>query len=238
MEVYVGTSGWLYDWNLGSSLDWYLINSGLNAVELNASFYRIPFKAQVLGWLRRSREFNLRWSVKVHRSVTHSYRLNDEGVKLFTSFKQLFSIMEDYIDFYLLQLPPTFKPRDNSFRRLTQFVGYFSDVASKLAVEFRDPSWFSDKYLKLLTDLGVTVVSIDSPIGTHIWSSNNVVYIRFHGRGVWYVYRYTYEELRDIAHSIASLRPKKVYAFFNNNHDMLDNARMFLRIFKDLILRQ
>ncbi|RLF12723.1 MAG: DUF72 domain-containing protein, partial [Thermoprotei archaeon] len=39
MRVYIGTSGWLYDWNLDGSLDWYVKNSGLNAVELNASFY-------------------------------------------------------------------------------------------------------------------------------------------------------------------------------------------------------
>ncbi|MEM2358961.1 MAG: DUF72 domain-containing protein, partial [Nitrososphaerota archaeon] len=35
---FVRTSGWLYDWNSGGTLDWYLANSGLNAVELNASF--------------------------------------------------------------------------------------------------------------------------------------------------------------------------------------------------------
>ncbi|MEM4061454.1 MAG: DUF72 domain-containing protein, partial [Desulfurococcaceae archaeon] len=29
MEVYVGTSGWLYDWNEGASLDWYVEESGL-----------------------------------------------------------------------------------------------------------------------------------------------------------------------------------------------------------------
>ena len=42
VEVYVGTSGWMYPWNLGRSLEWYVNHSGLNAVELNASFYRIP----------------------------------------------------------------------------------------------------------------------------------------------------------------------------------------------------
>ena len=51
-EIFVGTSGWLYDWNLGSSLDWYAEFSGLNAVELNASFYKLKtssFTAGVAG---------------------------------------------------------------------------------------------------------------------------------------------------------------------------------------------
>ncbi|MEM4913906.1 MAG: DUF72 domain-containing protein, partial [Desulfurococcaceae archaeon] len=69
MEVYVGTSGWLYDWNEGASLDWYVEESGLNAVELNASFYRFPFRNQVKGWSIKGS--TLRWSVKVHRSITH-----------------------------------------------------------------------------------------------------------------------------------------------------------------------
>ncbi|MFP3209319.1 MAG: DUF72 domain-containing protein, partial [Nitrososphaeria archaeon] len=38
MEPYVGTSGWSYAWN-PDGLEWYVRNSGLNAVELNSSFY-------------------------------------------------------------------------------------------------------------------------------------------------------------------------------------------------------
>ncbi|MGC8556152.1 MAG: DUF72 domain-containing protein, partial [Conexivisphaera sp.] len=66
-EFYVGTSGWSYSWN-PDGIGWYAENSGLNAVELNASFYRFPFPSMVRGWSRRS---GLRWSIKVHRSVTH-----------------------------------------------------------------------------------------------------------------------------------------------------------------------
>jgi len=63
LQVFVGTSGWLYDWNEGGTLDWYVRFSGLNAVELNASFYRLPFRRQVESWARRGS--SLRWSVKI-----------------------------------------------------------------------------------------------------------------------------------------------------------------------------
>ncbi|MCO5383003.1 MAG: hypothetical protein NHB15_13700 [Methanosarcina barkeri] len=42
MDTFVGTSGWYYEWNEMKNLDWFIQNSGLNTVELNASFYRFP----------------------------------------------------------------------------------------------------------------------------------------------------------------------------------------------------
>ncbi|MQK95352.1 DUF72 domain-containing protein, partial [Escherichia coli] len=42
MDIFVGTSGWAYSWNIGGSLQWYSDNTDLNAIELNASFYRFP----------------------------------------------------------------------------------------------------------------------------------------------------------------------------------------------------
>ena len=42
MRVFIGTSGWSYNWNKGKSLDWYAHDTDLNAIELNMSFYRFP----------------------------------------------------------------------------------------------------------------------------------------------------------------------------------------------------
>ena len=50
MEVYVGTSGWACPWNEGGNLKWYVEHTGFNAVELNACFYRFPFRNQVRAW--------------------------------------------------------------------------------------------------------------------------------------------------------------------------------------------
>jgi uncharacterized protein YecE (DUF72 family) len=43
MKVFVGTSGWYYEWNVDKTLDWYIANSGLNGIKLNASFYHFLF---------------------------------------------------------------------------------------------------------------------------------------------------------------------------------------------------
>ncbi|MDM7274500.1 MAG: DUF72 domain-containing protein [Thermoprotei archaeon] len=228
MEVYVGTSGWLYDWNLGGSFDWYLKYSGLNAVELNASFYRFPFKAQVLGWARRSFG-RLRWSVKVHRSITHYRRLSEGSLEVFSRFRELFTPLEGVIDFYMFQLPPNFSKTRSNIGRLERFSEAV-ELGARLAVEFRHESWFNNETVDLCRSLGATIVSIDSPIATWITSSNNIVYLRMHGRSEWYAHDYTREELDEIAEYLVKINPAKAYVFFNNNHWMLENARTMLKI--------
>ncbi|MEM1931653.1 MAG: DUF72 domain-containing protein [Sulfolobales archaeon] len=229
VSVYVGTSGWLYDWNEGASLDWYLKYSGLNAVELNASFYRFPFPNQVISWRRKTEVYGVRWAVKVHRSVTHMRMLSEDSLAIWSKFANLFKPLDDFVDFYLLQMPPRFEMSADNIFKLERFAKSVR-LGSKLAVEFRNKSWFNDDAVELCRKIGVTVVSIDSPIGTWIASSNNVVYIRLHGRAEWYSYEYSLEELKEIATKIAEVSPRRVYVFFNNDHWMLDNARTMLKI--------
>ncbi len=229
MEVYVGTSGWAYDWNEWGSLDWYIKYSGLNAVELNASFYRFPFPNQVRSWARKSRD--LRWAVKVNRIITHYKRLRETSYPTFEKFLRLFQPLDSKIDFYLLQLPPTFKRSPTNIEHLIKFSKRFG-LGPRLAVEFRDPSWFNKETISLCRRIGVTLVSIDSPIGVWIWSSNDIVYLRMHGRSSWYAHEYTEEELREVAEKVRVLNPVKIYVFFNNDHWMLENARTMMKILK------
>jgi uncharacterized protein YecE (DUF72 family) len=56
MKCFVGTSGWFYSWNPEGSFDWFVTNSGLNAVELNMSFYRYGYPNMVRGWALEVRE--------------------------------------------------------------------------------------------------------------------------------------------------------------------------------------
>lgn len=120
MKVFVGTSGWLYDWNEDGTLDWYVENSGLNAVELNASFYRFPFQNQVKSWKRKSK--SLRWAIKVHRSITHLRKFGERAYDIWDKFKNLFNPLEDLIDFYLFQLPPNYSCREESLKILKGFT--------------------------------------------------------------------------------------------------------------------
>mgnify|MGYP001770644923 FL=1 len=217
----MGTSGWAYPWNEGGDLRWYVENTGFNAVELNASFYRFPFRNQVKGWSK----YRIRWAVKVHRIVTHVKRLKDFST--WQKFEELMSPLNP--DFYLFQLPPNFKFSEENLERVKRFEDV---VGERMAVEFRDREWY-----ERVNDLGLrraTVVSIDSPIGVFIVKNTDVVYLRMHGRTEWYWYEYSEEELREVAERVVSLSPKKVYVFFNNDLWMLENGRQMMAILKEL----
>ncbi len=232
-EVYVGTSGWLYDWNRAGNLDWYVKFSGLNAVELNASFYRFPFRNQVIGWARKGRR--LRWSIKVHRSITHYRKLSPEAINIWKKFRTLFEPLEraEILDFYLFQMPPNYTKSKQNIDKLKNFVELSEIEPRKIAVEFRHRSWFVEDTVRIAEELGIALVSIDSPIGVWIRSVNGIIYLRMHGRSEWYAHEYSEEELSEVVEKILEFDPKKVYVFFNNDHWMLENARALLRMLKE-----
>ncbi len=236
-RVFVGTSGWMYDWNPEGSFKWYARESGLNAVELNASFYRFPFKRQAEAWARLSLERGIRWAVKVHRSITHYRRLKQSALQVWEKFRAIFKPLEDagLLDFYLFQLPPGFPMTRENAGRIEAFLEGSRLEPQRFAVEFRHPSWFTGDTVDMARRLGITLVSIDSPMATWIVSSNGLVYLRMHGRSDWYAHDYSEQELREVAEAIARLNPRAVYVFFNNDYWMLENARAFRDILKSML---
>lgn len=215
-KAYVGTSGWSYDWNTGKSLDWYVMESGLNAIELNMSFYRFPYPNMIKSWAARGK--NLAWVVKVHRSITHFQKLSMAAVESFQRFKTLFNPLEDLIHYYLFQLPP-------SFADLTTLERFIEKTGTeKLAVEFRHPTLFTNECIDWGKKHGILLVSIDAPQLPRTIMSQDVIYERIHGRTGWYSHDYTDQQLQEIQTCILSSNPRTMYVFFNNNHAMLKNA--------------
>ncbi len=226
MKIYIGTSGWFYDWNLGRSLNWYVANSMLSAVELNASFYRFPFPNQIKSWAQQGK--NLKWSIKVNRRITHLSKFNKDSYPLWQSFYNLFSPMHDLIDFFLFQLPPSFTPDNRDV--LSDFIRHTS-LNDKFALEVRNQKWFTEKEINWAKKLHITWVSVDTPkFPNTIYQTSDKVYLRMHGRTHWYQYNYSKKELEEISHRIKSLKPKAVYIYFNNDQDMLANAQLMQQI--------
>lgn len=231
--IFVGTSGWLYDWNVGGNFDWYLKFSGLNIVELNMSFYRFPFRNQINSWVKKNK--GMRWIIKVHRSITHYRKLSRESYNVWFKFRELFKPLDSKIDFYLFQLPPNYVKNSKNIDKLKKF-SKMAKLNSKFSVEFRHKSWFNEDTIRLCRNLGLTAVSIDSPMGKWIIKSDDTIYLRMHGRGVWYAYDYSVKELKEIADELYKLNPQKVYVLFNNNHWMLNNARTMLKLLREVFV--
>ncbi len=233
MKVYIGTSGWRYSWN-PDGLEWYARETGFNAVELNMSFYGFPRPGQVERWA--SQGAGLRWSVKVHRSITHMRRLNEKSIPVWERFRERFSPLERLIDFYLFQLPPRMKPTEAVMERLRVYAG----LCEKAAVEPRSPEWFTPKVTERLEEMGLYLVTPDSPLheglpGGRVYVSRGAAYVRMHGRLAWYNYGYLDEELEEVARAILEASPERAYIFFNNNHDMLGDGRKMAEIMARLL---
>lgn len=221
-RFFIGTSGWSYDWN-PDGLEWYASNSGMNAIELNASYYKFPLSDWVKRW---SKIDGLRWSVKVNKNITHMHRMNKNSYILFERFMNLFKPLKEKIDFFLFQFPKQAKPSilDDIERFLKKF-----DVAEKFALEARSKEWFSDLVYKRCEELGISMVSIDAPFAREIVRTSNSIYLRMHGRKEWYDYNYNIREMAEIYKKIALKKPKNTYIFFNNNN-MLENAQLMEKI--------
>ena len=135
MRIYVGTSGWSYSWN-PDGLKWYVHHSGFNAVELNMSFYSFPRVKQVERWVAEGSE--LRWVIKVHRSITHLRKLKPVSIDTWRRFRERFKPLEESIDFYLFQLPPSIVFGEEIINR----IKVYSKICDKIAIEPRHKSWF------------------------------------------------------------------------------------------------
>ncbi len=231
-RTFVGTSGFNYSWN-PDGLEWYLLHSGLNALEINMPFYRFPFPAMVKSWRKKTLSHNpsLRWVVKVNQKITHVYKFNEKAFRVWERFFNLFSPLDELIDFYLFQLPPSFLP--TLHQRIESFVREY-ELGERFALEPRNVTWFQQKWLDWARKLGITWVSVDAPTYTelprNIYVTSEFIYLRVHGRTEWYSHYYTDEELVELVEKLKEAyrsheKVKGIYVFFNNDHAMLENAR-------------
>jgi uncharacterized protein YecE (DUF72 family) len=225
----VGTSGYSYPWNNGkpSPFAWYL-SQGFKTVEINASFYRFPMKSWTKAWSIAPKDFE--FAIKVHRSITHYSRLRGRGLDLFKRFSATLDAIEDKISFWLFQMPESYIADKENIGSVTNFFRE-TKLGNKAVLEFRHKSWWEN--IDVIRDLGAIYCSVDAPkLPREIISSNDVVYLRLHGRKQWYSWIYTEEELKEIAEEILRVDAKKKYIFLNNNHGMIPNSKFLIQVLK------
>lgn len=227
MEIIVGTSGWSNPiWN-PNGLSWYQDESGLNGVELVMSFYQLPTLEQIRLWAVEGK--SLVWSVKVNRSVTHFFRFNGMAREKFLEFRELFSPIDKNIAHYLFQLPPNAHPH---MRNEIEDFFHFTGLRERFALEWRNPKWFTEEHIQWAKNLGLTLVSADSPsVPRDMLNTSGTVYLRLHGRSDWFEHHYSRKELSHIAKEVKATGCKRVIAFLNNDSSQLKNARALRAIF-------
>ncbi len=223
-KVFIGTSGYnykhwqgkFYPQNLPQRqwLEFYAKH--FNTVELNVTFYRLPYENVFKGWYNRTPK-NFKFVIKGSRFITHIKRLKDceDAVELF--FKRA-CYLKDKLAGVLWQMPPSF---DYDFGRIRNFLALLKNWPQYLySFEFRHKSWFNEKMVNLFNKYNVSICFADSPsYPAPEFTTGNFLYFRFHGGKTLYASRYSKEELKEWALKIRRLKKNKkmVLVFFNND---------------------
>jgi uncharacterized protein YecE (DUF72 family) len=165
-NVRAGTSGWAYPtWkggfypkDLGSKKFLNYYSTRLNSVEVNYTFSR-PVTAQLLqAWIDATPP-SFSFAAKAPQAITHFQRLRgarQQTRTFFESIKPLRTARK--LGPVLFQLPPNFKC---DLARLEGFLPVVPEK-SRVAFEFRHPSWFAEEVYALLRRANVALCLAES----------------------------------------------------------------------------
>lgn len=222
-EVRIGCSGWSYrDWKgvfyppTTPSSRWLShYASVFDAVEVNATFYRLPEQATVRAWAEQVPPGFL-FAVKASRYLTHMKRLRDIGPGLGRFWERIEPLREEgKLGPVLWQLPENFERDDD---RLAAALGDLPPAQH--CFEFRHPSWFEPEVTSLLEDHGAALALGDDARRTLPSASpaGPIAYLRLHYGSQGRDGNYSDRELATWRHRIAAWRTRRsVFVFLNND---------------------
>ncbi len=243
--LYIGTSGWSYKHWAGifypdtiksnRYLEYYIKQFG--CVELNSSFYHLPKKDTIKGWIERT-PADFKFCPKLSRFITHRLHLLNSEESL-RKFFDLFDEMRSRLGPILIQLPP------GLLYKRSLIVDFFNILKEqyegyRFAIEVRHKSWINDEFLTILNQYGIAFVIADSGKRYPYFEAvtTDFVYIRFHGHEALYASDYREQELQAYAYKIMSWKSanKDVWVFFNNDFNgfAVKNAKRLREIIQSI----
>lgn len=183
-----------------------------SALELNATFYRLPRPEAVERW-RDEVPPGFTFAAKGSRFLTHMKRLREPAAALARYFAPV-SRLGEKLAVVLWQLPPRWAP---DLARLDAFLAALPR-GLRHAVEFRDERWYDDEACDVLDAHGAAFCEHDLVPRKPPRVTGGFRYLRFHGQAARYAGRYGPEQLAPWARDLARwARAGDAYAFFNND---------------------
>ncbi|MGH7763438.1 MAG: DUF72 domain-containing protein [Candidatus Dormibacteraceae bacterium] len=220
--LYVGTSGWQYPhWKRAFYPDrlpqreWLrYFAQHFQTVEVNNTFYNLPERSVFERWKAHTPP-DFIFALKMSRYLTHLKHLRDPDEPVHR-FMERANALGPKLGPVLLQLPPSFKV---DVDRLDETLNVMS-AAVRVAVEFRDASWFTEETRHVLTRHGAALCIADSPRRSQQhWRTADWGFVRFHeGRG-GRAPGYDRDVLRAWISRIAAMWTpnEEVFVYFNND---------------------
>jgi len=219
-HIYIGTSGWYYDhWEevlyppgTPKSERFLIYQQKFNTVEINATFYRIPFPNVVKGWYRKA-SADFKFVAKANRQITHRKKLVDATPAL-EKFLNSIAELQEKLANILFQLPPSLKFDEQLLENFLMTL----PKDYRYSFEFRHTSWEREETYQLLREYNISYCTISRksyPFNEIVTS--DIVYYRLHGPEAMFASSYSDEWLFELAQKIVSHKNKTIFAFFNND---------------------
>ena len=206
-----------------------------NSIELNSIFYKLPRAATIANWTHSVPD-NFRFTFKLSKTVTHVKNLEFTS-KDVADFMDTIEPVGDKKGCLLVQFPPglTIEKLDQ-LQSLFEVIGEAThDTAWKVAIEFRNSSWYEREVYELLDEYNFSLVIHDirasaTPADVQV---GDFIYLRFHGPEPRYRGSYHDEVLKKYAKQIKKWmrEGKTVYAYFNNTMGDAENNLQTLNKF-------
>jgi uncharacterized protein YecE (DUF72 family) len=191
--------------------------SRMPAVEINSSFYR-PHRARTYEKWAEGTPDSFRFAVKVPKTITHELRLVAAESDL-DAFLVDATALGEKLGCLLVQLPPKLEFDGAVAER------FFSAVRQRfhrgVAVEPRNPTWFSDDAQRVLEASSIARVAADParvPEAAEAGGWEGLVYTRLHGSPRMYYSPYDDTYLDALAARVraAETRGIPVWCIFDN----------------------
>lgn len=216
---HLGTAGWQLPMEmrnsaeLSSQLEHYAAR--FNAVEINTTFYR-PHLAKTFERWVSTVPYDFRFSVKMHRGITHEHRLED--VVAAQRFLGMVSNLGVKLGPVLIQLPPSLNWSEKTHDFL---IAIREAYDGPMVLEARHSSWSMDSATKAMTSERISGVAADPPLITDELlptGATKLIYFRLHGSPRIYWSRYTDTSLHNVALQVSKFLKEGhcVWTIFDN----------------------
>jgi uncharacterized protein YecE (DUF72 family) len=116
------------------------------SVEVDSTFHAVPPENSVRRWVQVT-PTDFRFACKLPRQITHTCRLHDCTAEL-NAFLQAIEPLGPKLGVILIQLPPSFAPKDGKLA-LRNFLGQLPRDF-RFAIEFRHAGWHRPQFIRLL----------------------------------------------------------------------------------------
>lgn len=199
-----------------------------NSLEVNSSFYKVPMPSTVQKWAADVPD-DFKFTFKLWREITHNKEMAFNPADI-DRFINVINGAGNKKGCLLIQFPPSLKVNPKQLTRLlTALINADANREWKVAIEFRDRSWYRDDIYELLDQFKMAMVIQDMPKSATPMTDHDVpyVFLRFHGPNGGYRGSYSDDILAEYASYINEWREdgKTVFAYFNNTMgDALQNV--------------